>query len=127
MNDQAATRITRISWGSMEVTVNGKTYKFKDCKVWPGGARAWDWNLTGTHHQPGIQPADIEEILDQGVEVMVISRGMQKRLNICRETEELMQSRGVAYHIEETQKAVKKYNELVGEGKRVGGIFHSTC
>ena len=127
MNNQAITRITSISWGRMEVTTNGKIYKFKDCKVWPGGTKAWDWNLTGTHHQPGIQPSDIEEILEQGVEVMVLSRGMQMMLHVCRETEELMQSQGIEYYIEETTKAVKKYNELVDEGKRAGGIFHSTC
>ena len=28
-------------------------------KLYPGGARAWDWRETGTRHRPGIQPADI--------------------------------------------------------------------
>lgn len=119
--------ITHISWGRMEVTANGQNYEFKDCKVWPGGAKEWDWNLTGTRHQPGIQPADIEEILAQGVEVMVLSRGMQLMLYTCPETEALLHSRGIAYHIEETKAAVALFNELMGQGKRVGGIFHSTC
>jgi hypothetical protein len=30
--------ITHISWGQMEVTIDGQTLTFKDCKVWPGGA-----------------------------------------------------------------------------------------
>jgi hypothetical protein len=119
--------ITHISWGNMEVTINGQTYKFKDCKVWPGGAKEWDWNLTGTRHKPGIQPADIEEILAQGVEVMILSRGMQLMLHTCPETEELLRSRGIAYHIEETKQAVALFNRLMEQGKRVGGIFHSTC
>lgn len=72
--------ITHISWGHMEVKTNGQTLSFKDCKVWPGGAKKWDWNLTVTRHRPGIQPADIEEILTQGVEVMILSRGMQLML-----------------------------------------------
>ncbi len=55
--------ISQISWGRIEITTNAKIYQYKDCKVWSGGAREWDWRLTGTHHQPGIQPADIEEIL----------------------------------------------------------------
>ena len=102
-------------------------YLSNDCKIWPGGAKAWDWDLTGTRHQPGIQPGDIEELLDRGVEVMVLSQGMQSRLHICPETEELMESRGIEYHIEETQKAVLKFNELAKDGRKVGGIFHSTC
>src|SRR5262245_48435712 len=119
--------ITHISWGHMEVTVEGQTYQFKDCKVWPGGAKEWDWNLTGTRHQPGIQPADIEEILAQGVEVMILSRGMQLMLHTCPETKELLRSQGIEYHIEETKQAVALFNDLMEQGKRVGGIFHSTC
>jgi hypothetical protein len=119
--------ITYVSWGRMEVTINNATHKFKDCKVWPGGAKVWDWGITGTHHQPGIQPADIEEILDQEIEVMILSRGMQLMLHTCPETEALLQSRGIAYHIEETRQAVALFNSFTQQGKRVGGIFHSTC
>jgi len=119
--------ITHISWGRMEVTINNQTHHFKDCKVWPGGAKAWDWGATGTHHQPGIQPADIEEILDQDIEVMILSLGMQLMLHACPETEDMLQSRGVAYHIEETRQAVDLFNSLTQQGKKVGGIFHSTC
>jgi hypothetical protein len=48
----------------MELSIAGQTYTFKDCKVWPDGAKEWDWDLTGTRHQPGTQPADIEELLE---------------------------------------------------------------
>jgi len=119
--------ITHISWGHMEVKTNGQTLSFKDCKVWPGGVKKWDWNLTGTRHRPGIQPADIEEILTQGVEVMILSRGMQLMLYTCPETEQILRSRNIEYHIEETKQAVNLFNKLTSEGKKVGGIFHSTC
>lgn len=121
------TTITHLSWGNMEVTVDGQTYQFKDCKVWPGGATDWDWTDTGTHHKPGIQPADIKEVLDQGVEVMILSRGMQLRLHTAPETEEELRSRGIDYHIEETRRAVARFNELAEQNRRVGGVFHSTC
>lgn len=119
--------ITHISWGRMAITIHGKTQRFKDCKIWPEGAKNWDWRITGTDHQPGIQPADIEEILEQDIEVMILSRGMELRLETCPETEELLQNRGIPYHIEETHKAANLFNLLVQQGKRVGGIFHSTC
>lgn len=124
---QPLTLITHISWGQMEVSIAGETHRFKDCKVWPGGAVTWDWTDTGTHHQPGIQPADIAEILDNDIEVMILSRGIQLVLHTSPETETLLQSRSMTYHIEETGRAVELYNELAQQGKRVGGIFHSTC
>jgi hypothetical protein len=111
----------------MEVTINGRTQTFKDCKVWPGGAKEWDWRETGTRHQPGTQPADIAEILEQGIEVMILSRGMELVLQTHPDTEKLLRERGIEYHIEETNAAVALLNQLSQQGKRVGGIFHSTC
>jgi hypothetical protein len=111
----------------MVVESNGRTQRFKDCKVWPGGAVEWDWTQTGTHHQPGIQPADITEILAQGVEVMILSRGMQLRLETSPETVRMLESRGIEHHSLETSQAVEMYNRLAREGMRVGGVFHSTC
>jgi hypothetical protein len=120
-------RITQVSWGRIEVTIGDHAAWFKDCKVWPGGARIWDWRETGTHHQPGIQPADIEEILNQGVEVLILSRGMELKLATSPETRHFLHQRGVEFHVEETRRAVELFNEEVERGRKVGGIFHSTC
>jgi hypothetical protein len=122
MHDHLTSHITHISWGRMEVAINGQILTFKDCKVWPGSAK-----MTGTHHRPGTQSADVEEILAQGVEIMVLSRGMQLMLHTCPETEQLLCSKRIAYHIEETHQAVALFNQLTQQGKRAGGIFHSTC
>jgi hypothetical protein len=59
---------------------------FKDAKLFPGGAREWDWRETGTGHVPGIQPGDIQELLDHGATVLVLSQGMWGRLGVCPET-----------------------------------------
>jgi hypothetical protein len=121
------TQITDLAWGQMEVTIDGEAQHFKDCKIWPGGAREWRWEETGTHHSPGIQPADIEEVLEQEVEVIMFGRGQLGRLNVSAETESLLRERGIPYHVEMTKGAVQVFNELVAQGKRVGGLFHSTC
>ena len=123
----AETLITDLSWGGMEVSIAGEKHHFKDCKVWPGGAREWRWDETGTHHSPGIQMADIEEILAHGADVLVLTSGQLGRLGISTETEEELRKQGVSYHIENTKKAVQLFNELSIQGKRVGGVFHSTC
>ena len=98
----------------------------KDFKLYPGGGRAWDWNETGTQHVPGIQPSDVQELLDRGSEVIVLTRGMELVLQTCPETLALLRERGVVVQVEETRAAVALYNELAQQQK-VGGLFHSTC
>jgi NAD(P)-dependent dehydrogenase (short-subunit alcohol dehydrogenase family) len=44
----------------------------------PGGGREWNWLETGTHHNPGIQIAEVEELLEHGAGVVVLSRGMSR-------------------------------------------------
>lgn len=116
-------RISRISWGRLEVEGQGA---FKDGKLYPGGAREWDWRETGTRHVPGIQAADLRELLEHGVEVVVLSKGMLERLQVCPETLELLKRKGIPAHVLPTGDAVRLYNELAAEQK-VGGLFHSTC
>ena len=94
----------------------------KDFKLYPGGGRAWDWGETGTRHVPGIQPADVEELLGQGARVVVLSRGMELALQVCPETLELLRDREVAVHVEETRAAVELARRL---GRRPGE--HSAC
>jgi hypothetical protein len=98
-----------------------------DFKLYPGGGREWDWKETNTHHVPGIQPADVEELLAHDSRVVVLSRGMLLVLQTAPETRELLKGRGVPYHIEETEAAAALYNRLAATGERVGGLFHSTC
>jgi hypothetical protein len=113
-----------VSWGRMEVAGLGQG---KDFKLWPGGGRGWDWNETGTRHSPGIQPADVQELLEHGSEVVVLSRGMELRLGTAEETLQVLKDADVQVHVEETTAAVELYNRLAGEGEAVGGLFHSTC
>jgi hypothetical protein len=98
----------------------------KDFKLYPGGGRAWDWRETGTEHLPGIQPADVRELLEHGAEVVVLSRGMQLVLQTAPQTLELLRERGIPVHVLETRAAVELYNKLAKD-QAVGGLFHSTC
>ena len=118
-------RITHISWGCLEI--EDRDQPFKDAKLYPGGARVWDWNETGTSHSPGIQPADVEELLEHGATTIVLSQGMNKRLQVKAETLEHLDEAGVEVHVLPTDEAVKRYNDLRDDGAAVGGLFHSTC
>jgi len=116
-------RITHISWGCMEVEGVGSG---KDFKLYPGGGREWDWTETNTHHVPGIQPLDIEELLEKGCKVVVLTRGMLLALRTCPETLQMLREREVPVHVEETLAGVERYNSLA-EHELVGALFHSTC
>ncbi|GIE53700.1 hypothetical protein Ani05nite_72340 [Amorphoplanes nipponensis] len=116
-------KILRVLWGEMHVEGLGRS---KDVKVYPGGARAWDWAETGTAHYPGIQPADVQELLDHGARVIVFGVGLLERLRVRPETLRLLDERGVTTHVAATPEAVARYNELAG-AEAVGGLFHSTC
>jgi hypothetical protein len=118
-----APRIREISWGHMEVEGLGAG---KDFKLYPAGGRAWDWTETGTRHSPGIQPADVEELLARGAATVVLSQGMNKQLQIDPVTRRYLEQRSVTVHVAETREAVEIYNELA-EGAPVAGLFHSTC
>jgi hypothetical protein len=98
----------------------------KDFKLYPGGGREWDWSETGTRHEPGIQPADVQELIDHGSQVVVLSRGMELRLHTMPETIAHLEESGIEVHVLETGAAVDLYNKLAGTVP-VGGLFHSTC
>ena len=86
----------------------------------------WDWRETNTEHAPGIQPADVQELLEKGSKVVVLSRGMFMALQTCPATLQLLKEKGVGFHVEETKKAAELYNTLAAS-EPVGGLFHSTC
>ncbi|MBL7501773.1 hypothetical protein I6A84_41090 [Frankia sp. CNm7] len=116
-------RILHVAWGEMRVEglPDGK-----DFKLYPGGGREWDWSETGTRHEPGIQPADVDELLVRGVKAVVLSRGMHLRLLTAPATLRLLEERAIAVHQAETTEAVAIYNRLAAS-EPVGGLFHSTC
>src|ERR1700730_12116339 len=116
-------RISHLSWG--RIVVEGHP-PFKDAKVFPGGARAWDWDETGTRHTPGIQPLDVQELIEHGATAVVLSKGIWERLQVCPETLEVLANNGIEVEVLQTEAAVERFNEL-RESVPVGGLFHSTC
>jgi hypothetical protein len=116
-------KILDLSWGRMEVQGLGVG---KDYKLYPGGGREWDWSETGTRHLPGIQVADVEELLTHGATVVVLSLGMERQLHVDPATLRYLEEQSIEVHVVETREAVKVYNDLAND-VAVGGLFHSTC
>ncbi len=114
--------ITHLKWGQIEV----EGQRYKDAKLFPGGSREWDWRETGTQHRPGIQPADVTELLEKGALVLILTQGMLKMLQVCPQTLQILKEKGIEVHILQTELAAKLYNKL-RETYPVVGLFHSTC
>jgi len=123
-NQHSSPRIKDVSWGRLEI--EGRDEPYKDAKLFPGGSREWNWRETGTNHEPGIQPADVQELLDHGATVVVLSRGMKECLQVPHETLDFLKKQQISAHVLPTAEAVKLYNQLA-EKEPVGGLFHTTC
>lgn len=117
-------RILSFSWGKMEVELLGRG---KDFKLWVGGGRPWDWAEHGTSHGRGVQPGDVEELIEHGCRVIIFTTGRLNRLKENPETVRVVRNKGVEVKVVGTKEGVRLYNEYVEKGVAVGGLFHSTC
>ncbi len=122
-NETKSPKIQKNSWGKVEIEHYGR---FKDVKLWPGGAREWDWNETGTSHSPGVQTEDIRELVHNGARYIVIGCGRFRRLKVRDETLAWLKDQDVGYRVLETTKAIEKYNGMCAT-EPVGALIHSTC
>ena len=57
---------------------------------------------------------------------MVIGKGFYERLRVCRETLQKLEESNIDVHVEQTEEAVRLYNEL-SKSEKVGALIHSTC
>lgn len=121
--EERSPRIENLSWGQVDVEDHGS---FRDAKLWPGGARGWDWNETGTSHVPGTQIDDVREVVDEGAEIVILSRGQNERLQVKQETLAWLDEQGIETEVLESKQAVQRYNELALD-EPVGALIHSTC
>ncbi len=124
MKTSSSPEVVDLSWG--QVWLNGFREPFKDVKIYPGGARAWDWRETNTHHSPGIQPADVQELLDHGARIVILSTGMLKRLEVQPRTIHMLETADIEHYVEDTKAAVRLFNKL-RRSEPVGILIHSTC
>ena len=122
-NGKKSPKIHKNSWGKVEIEHFGR---FKDVKLWPGGAREWDWRETGTSHSPGVQTEDVRELVQNGARYIVIGSGRFRRLKVRDETLKWLSDHDVGYRVLETTKAIEKYNGMCTNDP-VGALIHSTC
>ena len=123
MMEMKSPKITKISWGNIEID---SSQVFKDVKLYPGGARAWNWNETGTRHSSGIQYSDVQELIENGAEEIILTKGVLGRLRVSQELVKQLETEGLKVHVLKTKAAVKLYDSLI-KRKKIGALIHTTC
>ncbi len=114
-----------VTQDSKESTYSGR---IKDAVLNPSGSQAWDWSITSMHHKPGVQIIDVQRFIDlAAVDIVILTRGMDNVLQVPQHTIDWVKQQGKECHVGQTEEMVKKYNALVAQGRKVGGLFHSTC
>ncbi|VDP76644.1 unnamed protein product [Echinostoma caproni] len=134
---QVSPIVKKMQWGSIVVerldengvVVPNAEVSYRDAKLWPGGSRAWDWRETGTGHFPGIQTADVEELLTYNPETVVLSQGVLHVLQVPQATVDYIHKKcpNVEVLVRPSKKAFELYNELASKGVRVAALIHTTC
>lgn len=106
------------------IVVDGREYT-RDIVITPTRVIENWWRREG--HRVYLEDLTKYGILDEDFEVIVFGTGYYGMVVIEREVVEELNRRGVKHIAEPTGTAVKKFNQLVDEGKRVVGAFHLTC
>lgn len=100
---------------------------FKDARLSPSRSEEWDWRRTGTRHVPGIQIADIEDLLEgSDAPTVILSRGVDLVLQVPQPTIEFARERGHEVLVLQSEEAVAEYNRRI-EREGVVLLLHSTC
>lgn len=120
--------IEDIEWGKIQI--DKRVYQH-DVIINKGVVCQWDWSKHKTNHREGIKVEELKQFLVNGkfdVDKIVLSRGMQTKLNIDNETYLFSRTRNdVEFFVGDTISAHRKYNEWIKENQRVLAFFHLTC
>lgn len=123
MASQANLSIASFRWGEV-VDSSGRT--FRDARLFPGGVEEWDWRKTGTRHEPGIQIADLADLIETAPDVVILSRGVDLVLQVPQATIDFARGRVATVLVLQSEQAVAEYNRRI-VNERVVALVHSTC
>lgn len=102
--------------------VNGKRYS-RDLIITPKRILSNWWRIEG--HSLCVK--DLKDVLNEDFEYLVVGTGYYGFMKVSNDVLKEMSNRNVKIIAKPTKEAVKEFNNLVKEGKKVIGAFHLTC
>jgi len=115
--------IASFRWGEI---VDAQGRRFKDARLFPDGVEEWDWRKTGTRHDPGIQIADVADLLATKPQTVILTRGVDLVLQVPQATIDYVREHGPEVVVLQSEQAVAEYNRRIAT-ERVVALVHSTC
>jgi hypothetical protein len=105
------------------IAIDGKGYT-SDIIVSSEGIIKSNWWRNESHT---ISKGDVEEILNFNPEIVVFGLGYHGRVRVEREVESLLRQNGIWIEKLRSKEAVKRFNDLLEQKKRVVLAIHLTC
>lgn len=118
-------KVNKVSWG--KVKVDDKDYH----QVLLIGDKVFERDgdklreLFGTTHQIGDW--EKKELVSGSPEIVLIATGWSGLVKIEDDFKKELAKRKIVLETVLTPKVVKRYNQLIEEGKRVSALIHTTC
>jgi len=117
-------KITSFNFGF--IVVDGKQY-VHDIVILPDGTvkeREPGRGRLGSH---SITGGEIEHMQTTQPDVILVGTGVSGMAKLAEEAQHYLQEPDSNLEAMLSIKAVQRFNQLVGEGKRVAALFHITC
>lgn len=117
--------IDRIKWG--KIIVGDKEYH--DILFFGDTLEERDYErlkeLFGTSHKIGDW--EVKKLFSKDPEMIIIGTGWAGVVKVPPAIEKEAKHRGINLKLFKSPKAVKEFNKLTKEGKKVNALIHSTC
>jgi hypothetical protein len=118
---EAATMIDLYETGRL-IRIEGRNYQ-SDVKIIGDEVRPNWWRQAG--HR--LDQADISDILENRPDILVVGTGYAGMLQVPDTIRKALANQGIHMLVEKTGSAVRAFNRLHKEGRKVAGAFHLTC
>ena len=112
--------ITEFSFG--RIVVEGQTYN-TDIKIVQGKLMPDWWRQSGH----SVEIDDVQEILKSDSEILVIGKGQPGYMRVSDSLRRYLARNDIQVIEEPTPEAIRIFNRLKAQGKRVSGGFHVGC
>lgn len=112
--------ISSTKFGS--ITIGGKTYEHDVAITWEGKVKA-----THTEIEHLLGQKELVQLLLERPEIIVIGLGWSSIMRLSPEVVKFADEKKLKIVEKPTPLAVKEFNELVREGKKVVAYIHVTC
>ncbi len=110
--------ITHYSFGKM--VIDGRKYT-NELQIFPDG-RVKDWSPGDPHY---ILPADIEEIVNSNIQVLIIGNGANGEAAVPDKTINFIEKKNIKVHVLNSHKATELFNN--SPKKNLAALFHLNC